>query len=85
METVLHGSCLTLEVFGRSDCEEVSSMAYFVHVKDSYGHDSLINIDLITRIMPCNGGMMAPPTMAMTRNAAPSEVSRLSTSSKAMP
>ena len=31
-------------------------MAYFVHVKDSYGHDSLINIDLITRIMPCNCG-----------------------------
>ena len=27
-----------------------------MHVKDSYGHDSLINIDLITRIMPCNGG-----------------------------
>lgn len=31
-------------------------MAYFVHVKDSYGYDNLINIDLITRIRPCNGG-----------------------------
>ena len=25
--------------------------------------------------IPCNGGIKAPPTMAMTRNAAPREVS----------
>lgn len=31
-------------------------MAFFVRVKDSYGHENLINIDLITRIRPCNGG-----------------------------
>ena len=27
-------------------------------------------------IIPCSGGMSAPPTMAITRNAAPNEVSR---------
>ena len=31
-------------------------MAYFMRVKDSYGYETLVNIDLITIIRPCNGG-----------------------------
>ena len=31
-------------------------MAYFMRIKDSYGYENLVNIDLITRIRPCNGG-----------------------------
>ena len=36
-------------------------------------------------IKPCRGGIKAPPTIAMTRNAAPKWVSFVSTFSKAMP
>ena len=34
---------------------------------------------------PCNGGIKAPPTIAMTRKAAPRVVSRDSTFSRAIP
>ena len=36
-------------------------------------------------MLPCNGGIRAPPTIAITRKAAPREVSRLSTFSRARP
>ena len=36
-------------------------------------------------IIPCNGGINAPPTIAMTRKAAPSVESSELTFSKAMP
>ena len=36
-------------------------------------------------IMPWRGGINAPPTIAMTKNAAPNELSSRLTFSKAMP
>ena len=36
-------------------------------------------------IMPWSGGIKAPPTIAMTKNAAPRELSSKLTFSKAMP
>ena len=36
-------------------------------------------------IIPCKGGMMEPPTMAITKKAAPRVVSAVFTSSIAMP